>query len=87
MASALNHAGIVAVYDVGRHEERPYVVMELIEGRPMTALLAESRLPLREVIDLAAQIAGAIHVAHATAPERGNDLVGADNLSGLGSHC
>jgi hypothetical protein len=33
-----------------------------------------------------AQIAGAIHVAHAAAPERGNDLVGADNLSGLGSH-
>ena len=65
MASALNHAGIVAVYDVGRHEERPYVVMELIEGRPMTALLAESRLPLKEAIDLAAQIADALATAHA----------------------
>jgi serine/threonine-protein kinase len=65
MASALNHAGIVAVYDVGRHEERPYVVMELIEGRPLTALLAESRLPLKEAIDLAAQIADALATAHA----------------------
>ena len=34
-ASALNHPGIVTVYDVGRHDDRPYVVMELIEGRPL----------------------------------------------------
>src|SRR5262245_56181135 len=44
LASSLNHSGIVTVYDVGRHEGRPYVVMELIEGRSLAAELADSRL-------------------------------------------
>lgn len=64
MASALNHPGIVTVYDVGRHEDRPYVVMELIEGRPLNALIAENRLPIKEAIDLAAQVAAALASAH-----------------------
>ena len=63
-ASALNHPGIVSVFDVGRHEERPYVVMEHIEGRPLTALIAEKRLPIKEAIDLAAQVADALAAAH-----------------------
>ena len=29
LASSLNHPGIVTVFDVGRHDDRPYVVMEL----------------------------------------------------------
>ena len=56
--------GIVTVYDVGRHDDRPYVVMELIEGRPLSARTAESRLPIREAVDLAAQIADALAAAH-----------------------
>src|SRR5688572_28039690 len=63
-ASALNHPGIVSVFDVGRHEERPYVVMELIKGHPLTALIAEKRLPIKEAIDLAAQVADALAAAH-----------------------
>src|SRR5687767_14693695 len=63
-ASALNHPGIVSVFDVGRHEERPYVVMEHIEGRPLAALIAEKRLPIKEAIDLAAQVADALAAAH-----------------------
>ena len=64
MASALNHPGIVTVYDVGRHEDRPYVVMELIEGRPLNALIADSRLRIKEAVDLAAQVAAALAAAH-----------------------
>ena len=65
LASALNHPGIVTVFDVGRHDERPYVVMELIEGRHAgRPVVAESRLPLKEAIDLAAQIADALAAAH-----------------------
>jgi len=63
-ASALNHPGIVTVYDVGRHDDRPYVVMELIEGRPLTDVIAEGRMLIKEAIDLAAQIADALAAAH-----------------------
>lgn len=63
-ASSLNHPNIVTVYDVGRYEERPYVVMECIDGRPLSALIAEGRLPIREAIDIAAQVADALGTAH-----------------------
>ena len=63
-ASALNHPGIVTVFDVGRHDERPYVVMELIEGQPLSARTAESRMPIKEAVDIAAQIADGLAAAH-----------------------
>ena len=45
LASSLNHPGIVSVFDVGRHDDRPYVVMELVDGHSLAAELAEGRLP------------------------------------------
>src|SRR5271154_2644209 len=39
-AGALNHPNIMAVYDVGRHEDAPYVVQELLEGETLRAELA-----------------------------------------------
>ena len=48
LASSLNHPGIVSVFDVGRHEDRPYVVMELVEGRSLGAQVS-SRIPCRHL--------------------------------------
>jgi serine/threonine protein kinase len=31
----LNHPNIVAVYDVGRADRTPFIVMELVEGHPL----------------------------------------------------
>lgn len=33
-AGSLNHANVCTIYDVGRHENLPYVVMELLDGEP-----------------------------------------------------
>lgn len=64
LASSLNHPGIVTVFDIGRCEERPYVVMELIEGQSLAAELSEGPLRLREAINLAVQIGDALAAAH-----------------------
>ena len=69
-AGALRHPGIVAVYDYG--EERrgdqvtPYVVMQLVPGRPLSEVLRESgTLSPRCVRDLVAKVASALAAAHA----------------------
>src|SRR6266571_4572113 len=47
-AGALNHPNILAVYDVGTHDDAPYVVSELLEGESLKDRLNDSSLPQRK---------------------------------------
>jgi len=62
----LDHPRIVSVLDHGTVSDgRPYLVMEWVEGRPLSdELSARGRLPWSEVVDLVAQIADALESAH-----------------------
>jgi eukaryotic-like serine/threonine-protein kinase len=62
--AALNHPGVVALYDVGVQDGQPYLVSELLEGTTLRARLAAERLPVRKAIDFATQIADALAAAH-----------------------
>ena len=64
LASSLNHPGIVSVFDVGRHDGRPYVVMELIDGRLAGGPARRGPAPIREAVDIAMQVADALAAAH-----------------------
>ena len=68
-ASALNHAHIVTVYDVGQApvdgHDVDFIVMECLEGRTLAQVMAERRLGLGEALDCAVQIAEALAAAHA----------------------
>ena len=63
-ASALNHPHICAIYDVGQHEERPFLVMELLDGRTLRDRISNRPLPIASAIDYAIQILDAIDAAH-----------------------
>ena len=63
--AALNHPGIMAIYDVGVHESAPYLVSELLEGTTLRERMSAGRLPFATVLDFAIQVADALAVAHA----------------------
>ena len=64
-ASALNHQNICTIHDIDEHEGRPFIVMELLEGRSLAQRLSSGRLDLENVVDIAMQVAGALATAHA----------------------
>ena len=63
-ASALNHPNILTVYDVGVHEDTPYIVSEIVEGSSVRELLARAPLPVGDVLDLGMQMADGLAAAH-----------------------
>lgn len=65
LASALNHPNIVTIYDIGRSEFGPYIAMELVEGRTLRDILADGPLPLKRMLQVAAQVADGLAKAHA----------------------
>jgi eukaryotic-like serine/threonine-protein kinase len=72
-AAALQHPGIASVFDYGASSlddgsatPRPYLVMELVEGQPLSALLRpDAPLDAAVAQQLLAQAAEALGVAHA----------------------
>jgi serine/threonine protein kinase len=62
-ASALNHPHTCTVHEVGEADGQVFIVMEYVEGRPLSALLSESR-PSEMVVRYGIQIADALAHAH-----------------------
>nr|MDQ6866188.1 serine/threonine protein kinase [Thermoproteota archaeon] len=65
-ASALNHPNICTVYDVDEYRGRPFIAMELLEGKTLEQLISAKPLPMRELLDLAIQVADGLDAAHAS---------------------
>ena len=63
-AGVLNHPNITAVYDIGTHQDAPYVVQELLEGETLRTALSGGRIAQRKAIDYALQIAHGLAAAH-----------------------
>lgn len=66
-ASSLSHPGIARVFDYGETSPLggPYMVMELVNGEPLSAILERlDRLPPEAVLDIVSQAARALEVAH-----------------------
>ncbi len=66
-AASLSHSGIARVYDYGESAEfgGAYLVMELVNGEPLSAILARAeRLSPDATLDIISQSARALDVAH-----------------------
>ncbi len=63
--SAVNHPNVVAVHDLFTHEGSPVMVMDLLEGEPLSSKLGrEGWLELHELATILVPIISAVGMAH-----------------------
>jgi beta-lactam-binding protein with PASTA domain/predicted Ser/Thr protein kinase len=64
-AARLNHPNIIAVYDRGEADGRPYIAMEYLQGRTLKQIIQkEGPLPPERAVAIAMQILAGLRYAH-----------------------
>jgi serine/threonine protein kinase/photosystem II stability/assembly factor-like uncharacterized protein len=63
-SSALSHPNICTIHEVGELAGELYIVMELVEGKPLNTLIAGEGLPVESVLRYGVQIAAALNHSH-----------------------
>jgi eukaryotic-like serine/threonine-protein kinase len=62
--SSLEHPNIARLYDAGIADGRPYLVMEYVEGMPLTSYCADNNCSFETRIELFKQVCQAVKTAH-----------------------
>jgi serine/threonine protein kinase len=75
----LNHANIVHIHELGKHEETYFIAMEYVPGRDLRTILERYRrrkeiMPTAQAVFLASKICEGLDYAHRKKDARGQDL-------------
>lgn len=63
-ASNLNHPNILTIHEVGTDDDRHFIATEYIDGVTLRRKAAEAPMEIREILDIAIQVASALEEAH-----------------------
>jgi len=68
-ASSLDHPNICSIYQLGEHEDQPFIVMQLLDGQTLREWIETSAgdktpPPLEDLLDIAIQITDGLEAAH-----------------------
>ena len=63
-ASALNHPNIITIHDIDAADDGDFIVMELVEGVPLSRLSRDGPMAVERAIDYSLQIAAALAASH-----------------------
>jgi serine/threonine protein kinase len=63
-ASALNHPNIITVHEIGNVDSTHFIVTEFVDGITLREKMRQGRMALKEILDVARQVAGAMGAAH-----------------------
>lgn len=66
IVSALNHPGICTIHDIDRHMNRPFIVMEYLEGETLRDKLRRDGLTMEKAVAFGIEIAHIVSHAHAS---------------------
>jgi serine/threonine protein kinase len=59
-----SHENIVIIYEVGEYEKSPFMVLEYLQGQPLTKAIGTSRLPPARAVELMVPVVKALASAH-----------------------
>jgi eukaryotic-like serine/threonine-protein kinase len=64
--SSLNHPNICTLYEVEEYDDKPVIVMELLQGETLKQRMNVGRVPLTQLLQWGSDVADALDAAHAT---------------------
>jgi TolA-binding protein len=62
--SSLNHPNICTIFEIDEHDGRHFIVMEYLEGKPLSRIIDNRPIEGYRLIELAIQIADGLEAAH-----------------------